>query len=427
MYHVRAYATNSAGTAYGNEITFTTSPIVVPVLTTTAATAVTLVSATTGGNITSDGGADVTARGVCYAITANPTTSNSTTSDGTGTGVFTSSLTGLTAGTLYHVRAYATNSAGTAYGNDITFTTTAVVAPTVITALVSSITTTTAVSGGNITSNGGALVTISGICWSTSTNPTIADAKTTDGTTSGSFASTMTGLTMGTTYYVRAYATNSAGTGYGNQLTFSSKLADIDGNTYSIVTIGTQVWMTENLRTATLNEGTAVPNVTDNTAWTALSTMAYSWYGNDISNKPVYGALYNWFTVNTGNLCPSGWHVPAESEFSTLELYLGMDPAVISNGWVWRGTDQGTQLKSTTGWLAGQNGTNTSGFTALPGGYRYAIDGTFNNYSDLAYWWSSSELDATQAWYRRLDGIESGVFKGAVEKRGGKFVRCLKN
>jgi uncharacterized protein (TIGR02145 family) len=232
---------------------------------------------------------------------------------------------------------------------------------------------------------------------------------------------------MGTTYYVRAYATNSAGTAYGNQVTFGSKLADHEGNLYGVITIGTQVWMSENLRATQLNDGTPIPNVTDNTAWTLLSTMAYSWYNNDISNRPIYGALYNWFTVNMGNLCPTGWHVPTETDFGALELYLGMDPSEISLGWVWRGTDQGTRLKNTSGWLAGQNGTNTTGFAGLPGGYRYAIDGTYNNFTDLAYWWSSTELDATQAWYRRLDGSQTGIYKGAVQKRGGKFVRCVKN
>ena len=427
IYYVRAYATNSAGTAYGNELQFTTSSAVMPVLSTVAVTSITLTTASSGGNITSDGGAAITEKGVCWATTESPTILNSKTSDGSGTASFASSLTGLTPGATYHVRAYATNSAGTAYGNDIQFSTTALVLATLTTVQVSSITTTSAVSGGTISSNGGAPVTASGLCWSKVSNPTTADNITTDGTASGTFGSTMTGLEMGTTYYVRAYATNSVGTGYGNQMTFSTRVSDIDGNTYGVVTIGTQVWMTENLRVTTLSSGTPVPNVTDNTAWTALSTMAYSWYNNDAANKPVYGALYNWFAVNEGNLCPTGWHVPAETEFSTLELYLGMDPAVINDGWVFRGTDQGTQLKSTTGWLSGQNGTNTSGFTALPGGYRYAIDGTFNNFSDLAYIWSSTELDATQAWYRRLDGTETGVFKGAVDKRGGKYVRCVKN
>ncbi len=426
-YYVRAYAINSAGTAYGNEISFTTTAITEPVLTTAAATLITLTTATTGGNISSAGGGTVTARGVCYAITTNPTTSNFITSNGSGTGAFTSPLTGLLPGTKYYVRAYATNSAGTAYGNEISFTTGSAVSPTLTTTTVSSINLTTAVSGGNITSDGGGTVTLSGICWSTSANPTVSDSKTTDGTVSGSFGSTMTGLSEATTYYVRAYATNGAGTGYGNQLVFNTRLSDVEGNTYSIVNIGTQVWMAENLKTTTLNNSTPIENITDNTAWAALATPAYCWYNNDeATNKPLYGALYNWFTINTGNLCPSGWHVPTDSEYGTLEIYLGV-PADSISFWGWRGLGVGTKLKSTAGWAAGQDGTNTSGFTALPGGYRFAGTGTFNDLGNLTYWWTATSIDATRAWYRRIDGSSTSVYHAGTEERGGKYVRCIKN
>ena len=167
-YHVRAYATNSAGTAYGNDISFTTTPIVVPTLTTTAVTAITLTTAVSGGNITADGGGAITARGVCWATTANPIIgATNTTNYGTGTGVFVSNLTGLLPGTTYHVRAYATNSAGTAYGNDVSFTTNPVVVPTLTTTAVTGVTLTTAVSGGNITADGGGAVTVRGVCWAT--------------------------------------------------------------------------------------------------------------------------------------------------------------------------------------------------------------------------------------------------------------------
>jgi uncharacterized protein (TIGR02145 family) len=426
-YHLRAYAINSAGTAYGNEVTFTTSSSTAPVLGTAAVSAITLTTASSGGTITSDGGAQITEKGVCWSTSPTPTIGGARSSDGSGSGNFTSNITGLQPGTIYHVRAYATNSVGTSYGNDVQFTTVGIAVPSIATAVISSITTTTAISGGNITSNGGATITTSGICWSTNQNPTTDDSRTTDGTASGSFASTMTGLAMGTTYYVRAYATNSAGTAYGNQISFGTKVTDIEGNIYGVVTIGTQVWMTENLRTATLNNTNPIPNVMNNTAWAGLTSMAYSWYNNDISNKPVYGAIYNWFAVNTGNLCPVGWHVPTETEFGVLEAYLGMSQADINGSWDWRGTDQGTQLKNTSGWLPGLNGTNTSGFTGLPGGYRYGVDGTFNNLQDLAYWWSSTELDAATAWYRRVDGNQTGIYKAAVLKQGGKFVRCLKN
>ena len=218
LYHVRAYATNSVGTAYGNEQTFTTHSQAT--LTTTAVSAITGSTAASGGNITSDGGETVTARGVCWNTAGSPTIADSKTTDGSGTGVFTSSLTGLTAGTLYHVRAYATNSVGTAYGNEQTFTTHT--QATLTTAAVSAITGSTAASGGNVTSDGGETVTARGVCWNTASSPTIANSKTTDGSGIGAFTSNLTGLTSGTLYYVRAYATNSVGTAYGNERSFTT-------------------------------------------------------------------------------------------------------------------------------------------------------------------------------------------------------------
>ncbi|MGD2085938.1 MAG: SBBP repeat-containing protein [Candidatus Aminicenantes bacterium] len=218
IYHVRAYATNSVGTSYGNDVTFTTNAVA-PTVTTTAVSNITSTTASGGGNVTGAGGTIVTARGVCWSTSVNPTTSNSHTTDGAGTGVFTSSIIGLTPGTTYHVRAYATNSVGTSYGNDVTFTTNAV-APTVTTTAVSNITSTTASSGGNVTDAGGAAVAARGVCWSTSANPTITDPHTTDGTGTGTFTSSISGLSPGTTYHVRAYATNSVGTSYGNDVTF---------------------------------------------------------------------------------------------------------------------------------------------------------------------------------------------------------------
>jgi uncharacterized protein (TIGR02145 family) len=240
----------------------------------------------------------------------------------------------------------------------------------------------------------------------------------------------MTGLSKGTVYYVRAYATNSAGTAYGNLFVFSTDIDDADGNTYNTVLIGSQVWMAENLKTTLFNNSTAIPNVTATTgpgSWPLLTTAAYCWFNNDATTyKPLYGALYNWFAVNAGNLCPTGWHVPSDGEFGTMELYLGMAPSDIT-GLLFRGTDQGTQLKNTTGWAAGQNGTNTSGWSALPGGYRYGVDGTFQAEGTFTYWWSSTSADATEAWYRRLDGTSTQVYRFPVIYQGGKYVRCLKN
>ncbi|MDZ7695438.1 MAG: GDSL-type esterase/lipase family protein [Deltaproteobacteria bacterium] len=195
-------------------------PATPPTVTTTAVSAITATSASSGGDVTSDGGAFVTARGVCWSTSANPTVSNDKTTDGTGTGSFTSAITGLSPGTTYHVRAYATNSAGTAYGSDVSFTT--LTTPTVTTTAVSAITATSASSGGDVTSDGGAFVTARGVCWSTSANPTVSNDKTTDGTGTGSFTSAITGLSPLTTYHVRAYATNSVGTAYGSDVSFES-------------------------------------------------------------------------------------------------------------------------------------------------------------------------------------------------------------
>ena len=222
-YYVRAYATNSAGTSYGNQVSFTTlQNISVPTLTTTATSNIAQTTATSGGNVTSDGGATVTARGVCWSTTQNPMTTGSHTTDGTGTGIFLSSVTGLTVNTTYYVRAYATNSVGTCYGNQISFTTLNITVPTITTAAASSIAQTAVTTGGNVTSAGGATVTARGVSWSTSQSPDITDSWNPCGSGTGSFSSDIIGLTSNTTYYVRAYATNSAGTNYGNQISFTT-------------------------------------------------------------------------------------------------------------------------------------------------------------------------------------------------------------
>jgi uncharacterized protein (TIGR02145 family) len=408
-------------------------------VTTTNVTGITQITASSGGNVTSDGNADVTSRGVCWGTTQNPTTSSSKTSDGTGIGTFTSSMTGLTPGTTYYVKAYATNSEGTAYGSQVSFSSNPVILATLTTTTATSITQTTAISGGNITSDGGGAITARGVCWSTATAPLATGLHTTETVTTATFTSNLTGLTANTKYYYRAYANNSAGTAYGDEKFFTTDqiktVTDIDGNVYTTVTIGTQVWMAENLKVTKYRNGDAIPNVTDNTQWQSLTTGAYCNYDNNATNANTYGRLYNWHAVGTGNLCPTGWHVPTDAQWATFRDYL------IANGYNYNGSTGGNQtgksLASATGWqlstLPGTVGNtdypqkrNATGFTALPSGTRN-LNGAFGNIGELAIWWLATDngiiAGVVFIWYDSATAIDASN----ELKNFGHSVRCLKD
>ena len=210
-YYIRAYATNSFGTAYGTQLTVSTA---LPTISTSSVSAVTTTSATCGGTVgLVTGAAAITARGVCWSTNQNPTIADNITFDGTGIGIFTSSITRLNAEAIYYVRAYVTNSIGTTYGQQVSFSTRL---PVINTTEITSINATSVNCGGNITDIGGSEVTSRGVCWSITSVPTISNSKTVDGSGSGTFTSTIIGISAETTYYIRAYATNSIGTAYGN-------------------------------------------------------------------------------------------------------------------------------------------------------------------------------------------------------------------
>jgi uncharacterized protein (TIGR02145 family) len=309
--------------------------------------------------------------------------------------------------------------------------------PGLKTTAASMITTTTAATGGNVTSTGGAEVTNRGVCWNTAGDPAQTDFKTSDGTGSGTFSSNLTGLLANTTYYVRAYATNSAGTAYGSQINFTTKnetgeiifnpdltygsVSDIDGNIYKTILIGTQTWIAENLKTTKYNNGEVIPLIEDTENWSTLETAGYCWYNNDpVENRDIYGALYNWYSVNSGKLCPSGWHVPDSVAFNTLNDYLG------------RGTDAGGKLKETgtVHWATPNPGaTNESGWTALPAGLRNNI-GVFEKLGFEGDWWySAAALPTTSGeltylrWY--VTGLNFTVDYDIVLI--GAAVRCVKD
>lgn len=221
-YFVRAYATNMHGTYYGEEKTFSTNGGI-PVVTTKDITDIHPLSATSGGVVTSDNGFNVTARGICWSVVQNPTIDDYHTANGSGTGEYNSLMENLQNSTTYHVRAYATNANGTAYGEDKSYTTTSGEI-TVTTNAVTNVTAWAATCGGNatITNDNNLSITAKGVCWSTSHNPSINDYHSNDGSGIGTFTSTISGLSVNTQYYVRAYATNQLGTYYGSEKSFTT-------------------------------------------------------------------------------------------------------------------------------------------------------------------------------------------------------------
>ena len=203
-----------------------------------------------------------------------------------------------------------------------------------------------------------------------------------------------------------------------------------DGVTYNTVQIGNQCWFKENLRTTKYNDGTSITKITNNSTWKSTTSGAYCCYNNNTSNCDTYGALYNWYAVETGKLCPSGWHVPTDGEWKTLEMSLGMTQAE-ADATGWRGTDQGSKLAGNASlWTDGALDQNvnfgTSGFSALPGGYRSFSDGSFNDLGKRGKWWSSTEY-AGGAWDRFLYYSNATVYRFNYVKSHGYSVRCLRD
>jgi uncharacterized protein (TIGR02145 family) len=288
-----------------------------------------------------------------------------------------------------------------------------------------------------------------GVCWSKSPVPTINDWKMEEESSYKRTPFHITGLELSTTYYLRTFATNSDGIDYGNERSFTTpatvglvifnpdltygSATDIDGNVYKTINIGTQTWMAENLKTTRYNDGSEIPYVTDNSEWVALKTGAYRWYENDAENyKNLYGALYNWYTVKTGKLCPVGWHVPGDDEWKQLEIALGMTEEEADSwggedyGDIGRGTDQGNKMKAISGWTSWEgvngNGNNSSGFSALPGG-----DTDWYGWYEIAgqctSWWTSTQEGSG----RVVDSGSGTVGRSIFYAHCGFSVRCLKD
>lgn len=511
----------------------------VPVVTTSETSNIAGSEATSGGMITSEGSGVVITRGVCWSNQINPKITGSKTTDGAGAGTFISSLTGLNPATTYYVRAYATNSAGTGYGMTMSFTT-AGDSPSTVTNPATDIITHQAVLNGQINPN--YLTTTVSFEYGTSTNygssvdysqnplsgneffavsaliadlipgttyhfrvkavnsigttygddnqftttgsiPSIASESFVrksstaatylaiinpnllstvvtieygtsidygssaagtpnqiDGETNTSVSASITDLTPNLTYHLRIKAVNEAGTIYGDDKTFMlpNPVTDADGNLYNTLIIGNQTWTERNLEVTKFNDGTDIPQVTDDNLWGGLTSPGFCWYSNDeaSSKGTIFGALYNWYAASSGKLCPTGWHVPSHQDWTALESYLSIngynyDGAFNYNGYA-------IALAQTSGWnysnhsgAPGNNDfpkkRNITGFSAIPAGVRDANQLIFGARGYYAMFWTSSTYSSDLAYDRGIDYSLSSVGTGTINKKSGLSIRCIKD
>ncbi len=421
-YHYRVKSVNSLGTTYSDDLTFTTLGQA-PTASTMAATNLNSTSSILNGIVNAS-----------FLSTVVTFEYGSTTDYGSAVVAAQSPLTGsidrsvnapisgLSVATEYHFRIKAQNELGIVYGDDRTFTTLGQI-PTATSQPATNVSATSSTL--NATVNANYLSTVVTFEYGTTTDygssVTAIQSPLTDGSSRNVYAS-ITGLTSGTEYHYRVIAENQLGISYGTDLTFttvSDFITDIDGNTYSVVQMGTQYWTGENLKTTKFNDNTDIPLVTDASSWIALATPGFCWYDNDeTTNKSIYGGLYNFYSVSTGKLCPMGWHVPTDNDFTVLANFLG-------------GTEvAGGKMKETGTfhWSVPNTGaTNESNYTGLPGGQRNET-GDFTGMGLNGIWWSSTPFNSIKPWYRSLGYSISDLFigNGSLNIRGFS-IRCIKD
>jgi len=302
---------------------------------------------------------------------------------------------------------------------------------------------------GTVVSIGKEKITEHGFCWSESPNPVIDETSVKLGPRElkGSFSSTVSDLSAKTTYYVKAYVIANSITHYGEEKSFttpessSPSIKDIDGNTYYTVNIGDQTWMASNLQVTHYPDGSQIQLIEDQLTWFnfGLDDQAYCWYDNITANGFTYGALYTWPAAMHGSdgsntnpsgvqgVCPDGWHLPSDSEWNQLEMFLGMSQEE-ARGEDWRGTIEGGKMKQegTKYWKSPNTGaTNETGFNALPAGWRHG-DGFFKNIGISVRFWTSSEI-GDYAWAYGLDNNTSKVYRNFSGVYQGQSVRCIKD
>lgn len=429
-YHFRIKAENSLGITYGNDLIFTTLGQV-PAVTQLPVSNLHIYSATLNGIVNANylttavafEWGTTTGYGSSSIALQSPVAGNSDMS-------ISLNLTGLTPGTTYHARIKAENVLGITYSSDLTFTTYGPV-PAVTEPSVSNLQLSSATLNGKVNANN--LSTTVSFEYGPTTgygSTSVALQSPITGSSPANISLDLSGLAPETTYHFRISATNELGTTKSSDMTFTTYSAvDGDNNLYHSVTIGTQTWLTENLKTTRYSDGTAIPFLPDNAAWAATVTGAYCDYNNTPANSTIYGRLYNWYAADNNaatkissnggkNVCPTGWHVANHDEWNTLITFLGGE------------TVAGGKLKETgtIHWLSPNTGsTNETGFTALPGGVRN-FKGTYSFIYYYGFWWRSLDNSATSAWYSAMNYDDTGgysYFSG--NKQNGLSVRCIRD
>jgi uncharacterized protein (TIGR02145 family) len=421
-YCVKAFAKNKVGVGYGDPVYFTTYPRI-PLISDVIFDSITASSAKIKGYFNIGTGVTLIATGVCYSSSPHPDLSDLILERQAISDTLNITLSPLQENSVYYVRLYiivrlnSTLKDYLFYGNESSFKTKITepivitppepVIPSVLTETISSITTSKAGISGVVSDNGGSPILQRGICLGTSTQPTISNTVILSPGDTGRFHIEFNNLKPMTIYYARAFASNIAGISYGAEIQFQTygTVADIQGNIYTTIQLGNQIWIRENLKVTLLNDGTEIKRVDDVVTWFFLSEPVYCWY-NKVDLDTVYGPLYNWLAVNTNKLCPSGWHVPSWNDWMSLIDYFG--------GVAYRMSTTATKMKN-----------EVTGFAPLYGGE--LSNNNFVGRNDIAKWWSSTPDPGGSISHALGLSRTNGIYFQLNQWCDGLSVRCVKD